>query len=86
MLLSSNSGGCGYSKLSRWGHRGPQADLVEYLLLRRDEPCDQAIAELVMKAATAGRLAWAIKDKIVEALSTGAPVTKRAQGILLLCR
>ena len=28
--------------------------------------------------ATHGRLAWAIKDRIVESLSTGAPLTKRA--------
>ena len=28
--------------------------------------------------ATQGRLAWAIKERIVESLSSGAPLTKRA--------
>ena len=61
---------------------GRPSDLVDYLLTRRDEP----LPELIMKAicwmekvaeflvelrATQGRLAWAIKDRIVESLSTG---------------
>ena len=72
---------------------GRPSDLVNYLLARRDEPCGRSIPELIMKAicwmekvaefpieqrATQGRLAWAIKDRIVESLSSGAPLTKRA--------
>ena len=72
---------------------GRPSDLVDYLLARRDEPCGRSIPELIMKAicwmekvaefapeqrATQGRLAWAIKDRIVESLFTGAPLTKRA--------
>ena len=72
---------------------GRPSDLVDYLLARRDEPCGRSIPELIMKAicwmekvaefptelrATQGRLAWAIKDRIVESLSSGAPPTKRA--------
>ena len=66
---------------------------MDYLLARRDEPCGRSIPELIVKAicwvekvaefppeqrATQGRLAWAIKDRIVESLSSGAPLTKRA--------
>ena len=58
---------------------GRPADVVDYLLARRDEPCGKSIPELIMKAicwmervaelfmelrATQGRLAWAIKDRI----------------------
>ena len=72
---------------------GRPSDLVDYLIARRDEPCGRSIPELILKAicwmekvaefpveqrATQGRLAWAIKDRIVESLSTGAPLTKRA--------
>ena len=72
---------------------GRPSDLVDYLIARRDEPCGKSIPELIMKAicwmetvaefpmelrATQGRLAWAIKDRIVESLSTQAPLTKRA--------
>ena len=72
---------------------GRPSDLVDYLLARRDEPCGRSIPEPIMKAicwmeevaefptelrATQGRLAWAIKDRIVESLSSGAPLTKRA--------
>ena len=72
---------------------GRPSDLVDYLLARRDEPCGKSIPELILKAicwmekvaefptelrATHRRLAWAIKDRIVESLSTGAPLTKRA--------
>ena len=72
---------------------GRPSDLVDYLLARRDEPCGRSIPELIMKAicwmeqvaefptelrATQGRLAWAIKDRIVESLLLGAPLTKRA--------
>ena len=54
--------------------------IVDYLLARRDEPRGKSIPELIMKAicwmekvaefpmelrATQGRLAWAIKDRIV---------------------
>ena len=64
---------------------GRPSDLVDYLLARRDGPCGKSIPELIMKAicfikrvaefptelrATQGRLAWAIKDCIVESLST----------------
>ena len=39
----------------------------------------EKVAEFpVEQRATQGRLAWAIKDRIVESLSTGAPLTKRA--------
>ena len=40
----------------------------------------EIVAEFVEEdcAASYGRLAWAAKDKIVEALSEGAPLTKRA--------
>ena len=72
---------------------GRPSDLVDYLLARRDEPCGRSIPELIINAiscfkivaefptelrATQGRLAWAIKDRIVESLSSGAPLTKRA--------
>ena len=75
---------------------GRPSDLVDYLIARRDEPCGRSIPELIMKAicwmekvaefsveqrATQGRLAWAIKDRIVESLSTGAPLTKRAPSL-----
>ena len=38
--------------------------------------------------AIQGRLAWTIKDRIVESLSTGAPLTKRAPRfpVVLLAR
>ena len=64
---------------------GRPSDLVDYLLARRDEPCGRSIPELIMKAicwmekvaefptelrAAQGRLAWAIRDRIVESLST----------------
>ena len=82
---------------------GRPSDLVDYLIARRDEPCGRSMPELVMKAicwmekvaefpteqrATLGRLAWAIKDRIVESLSTGAPLTKRAPRfpVVLLAR
>ena len=66
---------------------------MDYLLARKDEPCGPPVPESIMKAirwfeivaefveedcASYGRLAWAAKDKIVEALSEGAPLTKRA--------
>ena len=67
---------------------------MDYLLARKDEPCGRpAPPESIMKAirwfeivaefaeedcASHGRLAWAAKGKIVEALSEGAPLTKRA--------
>ena len=72
---------------------GKSADLVDYLLARKDENCGRSVPESIMKAirwfeivaefveedcASYGRLAWAAKDKIVEALSEGAPLTKRA--------
>ena len=73
---------------------GRPIDLVDYLLVRRDEPCGRSVPETIMKAiswfekipefrlevrATEGRIAWATKDKIiVEMLSEGAPLTKRA--------
>ena len=38
----------------------------------------EVVAEFVEEdCASYGRLAWAAKDKIVEALSEGAPLTKR---------
>ena len=73
---------------------GKPADLVDYLLARKDKPCGRSVPpEAIMKAirwfeiiaefveedcASHGHLAWAAKDKIVEALSEGAPLTKRA--------
>ena len=55
---------------------GKPADLVDYLLARKDV---EIVAEFVEEdCASYGRLAWAAKDKIVEALSEGAPLTKRA--------
>ena len=75
---------------STWG---PSADLIDDLLAQRDEPCGRSIPELVMKAiswlekvagfseeirATRRRTTWATKDKLVEILSKGAPLTKRA--------
>ena len=66
---------------------GRPADLVDYLLARRDEPCGRSVPEAILKAiswvervaefpeeqrATHGRLAWAAKDKITEVLSEGA--------------
>ena len=66
---------------------GRPSDLIDYPLARRDEPRGKSIPELIMKAicwmekvaefptqlrATQNRLAWAIKDRIVESLSTGA--------------
>ncbi|CAE7878885.1 unnamed protein product, partial [Symbiodinium sp. KB8] len=58
-----------------------------------DEPCGRTVPEATLKAiawveqvaefpleqrASHGRLAWAAKDRIVEELSTGAKLTKRA--------
>ena len=72
---------------------GRPADLVDYLLARRDEPCGRSVPEAILKAiswiekvaefpeeqrATHGRLAWAAKDKITEILSEGARLIKRA--------
>ena len=72
---------------------GRPADLVDYLLSRRDEPCGRTVPEALLKAiawvenvaeyplelrATHGRMAWAAKDRIVEELSEGAPLIKRA--------
>ena len=72
---------------------GRPVDLVDYLLARRDEPCGRSVPETIVKAiawfekvaefrsdirATEGRIVWATKDKIVEALSEGAPLTQRA--------
>ena len=82
---------------------GRPSDLVDYLLARRDEPCGKSFPEQIMKAicwmekvaefsmelrATQGRVAWAIKDRIVESLSSGAPLTKRAPRfpVVLLAR
>ena len=73
--------------------RGDPADLIDYLLAPRDEPCGRSVPELIMKAitwlekiaefqedkkATRGRAAWDIKGKLVEILLRGAPLTKRA--------
>ena len=72
---------------------GRPIDLVDYLLTRRDEPCGRSVPETIVKAvawfekvaefrndtrATESRMVWATKDKIVEALSEGAPLTQRA--------
>ena len=49
----------------------------------------EKVAEFPVESrATQGRLAWAIKDHIVESLSTGAPLTKRAPRfpVILLAR
>ena len=72
---------------------GRPADLVEYLMVLRDEPCAWTVPDSLLKAiswmekvaefrvelrATGGRFAWAAKDKIVEALYEGAPLIRRA--------
>ena len=72
---------------------GRPADLVDYLLARRDEPCGRSVPEAIVKAiswvekvaefpeeqrATHGRLAWAAKDKITGVLSEGVRLIKRA--------
>ena len=72
---------------------GRPADLVDYLLVLRDEPCARTVPDSLLKAvswmekvaefklelrATGGRLAWAAKDKIVEVLYEGAPLIRRA--------
>ena len=69
------------------------ADLVDYLLVLRDEPCARTVPDSLLKSiswmervgefkaelrATSGRVAWAAKDKIVEALYEGAPLIRRA--------
>ena len=61
-------------------------------IYRKDEPCGRSVPGTITKAirwmeamaefpdldcASHGRLAWAAKDKIVEALSEGAPPTQR---------
>ena len=60
---------------------GRPADLVDDVLVPRDEPCARTVPESLLKSiswmervaefkvklrATNGRLAWAAKDKIVE--------------------
>ena len=69
---------------------GRPADLIDYLLVLRDEPCARTVPESLLKSiswmervkvelrATHGRLAWAAKDKIVEVLHEGAPLIRRA--------
>ena len=72
---------------------GRPVDLVDHLLIRKNEPFGRSVPETIMKAiswfekiaefrmevqATEGRVAWATTDKIVEMLSEGAPLTKRA--------
>ena len=72
---------------------GRPADLLDYLLVLRDEPCARTAPDSLLKAvswmekvaefklelrATGGRLAWAAKDKIVEVLYEGAPLIRRA--------
>ena len=62
---------------------GRPADLVDYLLARRDEPCRRTVPDAILKAiswvekaaefpeeqrATHGRFVWAAKDKIVESV------------------
>ena len=57
---------------------GRPADLVDYLLVLRDEPCARSVPEFKAELrATSGRLAWAAKDKIVEILHQGAPLIRR---------
>ena len=72
---------------------GRPADLVDYLMVLRDEPCARTVPDSLLKAiswmekvaefrvefrATRGRLAWTAKDKIVEVLYEGAPLIRRA--------
>ena len=72
---------------------GTEADLIGCLMARWEEPCGRTIPEILLKAVTwmervaefpdssrttTGRAVWSIKDRIVEALSIDAPVTKRA--------
>ena len=72
---------------------GRPADLIDYLLVLRDEPCARTVPDSLLKSiswmervaefkvelrATQGRLAWAAKDKIVEVLHEGAPLIRRA--------
>ena len=72
---------------------GRPADLIDYLLVLRDEPCARTVPDSLLKSiswmervaefkvelrATQGRLAWAAKDKIIEVLHEGAPLIRRA--------
>ena len=68
---------------------GRPADLIDYLLVLRDEPCARTVPESLLKSISwmervaefkveLGRLAWAAKDKIVEVLHEGAPLIRRA--------
>ena len=72
---------------------GRPTDLVDYVLVLRDEPCARSVPEGLLKSisciervaefkvelrATNRRLAWAANDKIVEALHEGAPLIRRA--------
>ena len=64
---------------------GRPADLVDYLLVLRDEPCVRTVPDSLLKAVSwmeklaefkllrATGLAWAAKDKIVAVLYEGAP-------------
>ncbi|CAE7286868.1 unnamed protein product, partial [Symbiodinium pilosum] len=54
---------------------GAEADLIDHLMVRREEPCGPR---------QGGRAVWLVKDRIVEALSKNAPVTKRAPPVYLL--
>ena len=69
------------------------ADLADYIMARGDEPCGRTVCEAIMKAvcwiesewavdsrATTGRIAWAMKDTVVERLSWKAPWTRCAPG------
>ena len=77
---------------------GTEADLIDYLMVRWEEPCGRTIPEVLLKAVTwmervaefpdssrttTGRAVWSTKDGIVEALSIDAPVTKRAPRYLV---
>ena len=89
-----------YRQWRQWLHEaksvsmpGTEADLIDYLMARWEEPCGRTIPEVLLKSVTwmervaefpdssrttTGRAVWSIKDRIVEALSIDAPVTKRA--------
>ena len=61
---------------------GRPADLIDYLLVLRDEPCARTVPKSLLKSVSwmerVARLAWAAKDKIVEVLHEGAPLIRRA--------
>ena len=83
-----------YRQWRQWLHEAKSVSMPgTEAMARWEEPCGRTIPEVLLKAvawmervaefpdssrATTGRAVWSIKDRIVEALSIDAPVTKRA--------